>query len=67
MKLEDILVNINGREIRLHCPGCGSVNFYKPKTFQPDFCDWWRCRKCKLDMAFTEEGYLKMVMEDDQK
>lgn len=56
---------VNKREIQVHCPACGWMKFYQPKSFLPTWDMWYRCKKCNLDIRIDErECMINMVMEE---
>ena len=54
---------VNKRKITVHCPACGKINFFKPKSFGVMWERWYRCKSCNLDILF-EDNQIKMIMED---
>lgn len=60
---EGIEIQVNKRKIVLHCPACGEVVFYQPRSFLPWWQEYWRCKCCNLDIAL-EDNRIKMVMEE---
>jgi uncharacterized protein (DUF983 family) len=64
MPMTELKIQVNKREITVHCPACGKTQFFKPKSFEIMWREWNRCKNCNLDIVIEDDNKIKMVMEE---